>query len=243
MTRENKKNLFISLGLLLLFLLWTVAVKFLEVEAIGPEGSEVGFATVNEFMHKLTGMNELLYDVTDLLSIIPFLFILGFAVLGLYQLIKGKSFKKIDCDILVLGVFYVVVMAFFLFFEVVVINYRPVLIEGELEASYPSSTTMLVMCVMPTAMLQLKSRIKNVTVKRIALIGIALFTAFMVVGRIISGVHWITDIIGGAILSAGLVMLYYTFSTMQFKGKGAPVEEEEPAQETEAPKEAQEVNE
>ncbi len=209
MSKQSKRNFFIAGGLILAFAIWTALVKFVGVEAIGPEGSSVGLAGINEGFHNLTGVNNWLYEITDWLSIIPFLFIFGFAVLALYQWIKGKSLAKVDKDLFVLGGFYIVVMAFFLFFEIVVINYRPTLIEGVLEASYPSSTTMLVMCVMPTAMLQLSNRIKKENLKKLCLWGIGVFTAFMVIGRLISGVHWLTDIIGGAILSAGLVMLYY----------------------------------
>ena len=105
-----------------------------------------------------------------------------------------------------------VVLAAYLFFEIVVINYRPTLIDGYLEASYPSSTTMLVMCVMPAAMMQLHERIKNRVFRRCVMVLIAVFMAFMVIGRLISGVHWFTDIVGGALLSAGLVMIYYSVS-------------------------------
>ena len=151
-----------------------------------------------------------LYVITDWLSILPLCFILGFAVLGLVQWIKRRRILAVDLSILALGVFYIVVLALYLFFETVVINYRPVLIDGYLEASYPSSTTMLVLCVMPTAIMQLKSRIKNRVLARLVLALIIGFTAFMVIGRLVSGVHWFTDIIGGALLSSGLVMTYYS---------------------------------
>ncbi|MBR3894445.1 MAG: phosphatase PAP2 family protein, partial [Clostridia bacterium] len=161
--------------------------------------------------HELTGVNWFLYTITDWLGIVPIAVALGFACLGLVQLIKRKSLRKVDHSILALGVFYIVVMAAYIFFEVVVINYRPTLIDGYLEASYPSSTTMLVMCVMPTAAMQLNARIKNTVLRRCAVITIVAFTAFMVIGRLVSGVHWITDIIGGALLSAGLVTMYDVF--------------------------------
>ena len=210
MEKKNKKRLVLGAGLVVAFVLWTVLVCFVDVRTIGPEGSSVGFATLNGFVHELTGVNWLLYTVTDWLGLVPIAAALGFAILGLVQLIKRKSLWKVDHSILALGVFYIVVMAAHLVFEIVVINYRPTLIEGYLEASYPSSTTMLVMCVMPTAAMQLNARIKNTVFRRCVIITIIVFIAFMVIGRFLSGVHWITDIIGGALFSAGVVTTYFS---------------------------------
>ena len=213
----KQKNFIISAVFLLLFILWTVAVSVIEVKQIGPLGSSVGFATMNGFVHDFTGVNFTLYNITDWLGLVPFAVCFCFGVLGLMQLIKRKSILKVDYDILVLGLFYIVVIAVYLFFENVVINYRPVLINGVLEASYPSSTTMLTMCVMPTLVMQFNKRIKNKTAKNIIVLVSVIFALFMVVGRVFSGVHWITDIIGGALLSAGLVMLYSAVVEMEFK--------------------------
>ena len=208
----KKKKLRIAIALLASFALWTALVSLADVQAIGPEGSVVGFATLNGSVHKLTGVNWLLYTVTDWLGLVPVAVAIGFAVLGLAQLISRKSLWRVDRSILALGIFYVAVVVAYLFFEAVVINYRPVLIDGRLEASYPSSTTMLVMCVMPTAAIQLNARINDNLLRRIATISVVAFTAFMVVGRLVSGVHWVTDIVGGALLSAGLVEGYRAFS-------------------------------
>ena len=210
MEKKNKKRFVLGAGLVVAFVLWTVLVCFVDVRAIGPEGSSVGFATLNGFVHELTGVNWLLYTVTDWLGLVPIAVALGFAILGLVQLIKRKSLWKVDHSILALGVFYIVVMAAYLVFEIVVINYRPTLIEGYLEASYPSSTTMLVMCVMPTAAMQLNARIKNTVFRRCVIITIIVLIAFMVISRFLSGVHWITDIIGGAMFSAGVVTTYFS---------------------------------
>ena len=207
-----KKKFFVGAGFLGAFVLWTVLVSLVDIRPIGPNGSRVGFAALNGFVHDLTGVNLLLYTVTDWLGLVPIAVAFGFAVIGLVQWIKRKSLLKVDGSLLVLGGFYIVVMAAYIFFEAVVINYRPVLIDGYLEASYPSSTTMLVLCVMPTAMLQLRTRIKNRVLRRCVLIAIAAFTAFMVIGRLLSGVHWLTDIIGGALLSTGLVIIYASVS-------------------------------
>ncbi|MBS5333953.1 MAG: phosphatase PAP2 family protein [Firmicutes bacterium] len=208
--KRIRKSFVASMCLLTAFVLWTIAICYVDVCAIGPQGSSVGFAGINGFVHNLTGVHFELYNITDWLGLVPIFVCTGFAILGLAQWIKRKSICKVDYDILALGGFYIVTIAAYLFFENVVINYRPVLIGRILEASYPSSTTLLVMCVMPTAIMQLGSRIKNKVVRNIVAITIIAFIAFMVIGRLISGVHWFTDIIGGSLLSAGLVILYYS---------------------------------
>ena len=212
MKKKSRRLFFVGASLLAAFVLWTVLIRFVDVQAIGPQESSVGFAMLNGYVHSLTGENMSLYVITDWLGLVPIGVAFGFAVLGLVQLIKRKNLFKVDRSILVLGGFYIVVMAVYVLFEMVVINYRPVLIDGYLEASYPSSTTMLVMCVMPTAMMQLHARIKSDVFRRCVLISIAAFTAFMVIGRLASGVHWLTDIIGGALVSAGLVITYASVS-------------------------------
>lgn len=210
MKKENQKNILISVGILVAFTLWTVLISTVDVKTIGPKETAVGFATFNAFVHNLTGVNMSLYVITDWLGIIPIIFAFGFALLGLIEWIKRKHISKVDYNLFVLGGFYIAVMAVYFLFEYLIINYRPVLINGYLEASYPSSTTMLVLTVMPTAIMQFGSRIKNCTTRKIVDFLIVLFIIFMVIGRLVSGVHWFTDIVGGIILSAGLVMMYYS---------------------------------
>ena len=217
MKKENRRNFFIAACMLTAFLLWTAAIQFIDIEAIGPQKSSVGFATINRLVHNLTGVHMSIYNITDWLSLVPLTFIIGFALLGLIQWIKRKRLLKVDYNILILGGFYIIVMAIYVLFEMLVVNYRPVLINGCLEASYPSSTTMLVICVMSTAVMQFNTRIKNNILKRFAAYAIIAFIVFMVVGRLVSGVHWFTDIIGGALLSAGLVLMYRAVISLKVK--------------------------
>lgn len=209
---KNKKILITGITMICAFIIWTFLVKTVDVKAIGPDGTCVGFASLNGFFHKLTRVNFDLYNLTDWLGLIPVCFMSGFAILGFFQLIKRKNLFKIDKDILMLGGFYIVMAAVYLFFENFVINYRPVLINGILEASYPSSTTLLVTCVMPSSAILLNRKIKISELRKTAVFLISIFTVFMVIARLFSGVHWVTDIIGGLILSAGLVLSYYSLT-------------------------------
>lgn len=210
--KRKQKGTVAALCLVGAFILWTVAVCFIDVQAIGPDGSMVGFAVLNRLVHNFTGVCMLLYVLTDWLGLVPVGFGFAFAVLGLCQLIKRRRLNMVDRSLLTLGGFYIATMAVYLLFETVVINYRPVRIDGVLEASYPSSTTLLTMCVMPTAIMQLNSRIKPAVLRRCVGSVLGVFTGFMVVGRFFSGVHWFSDIVGGILLSTGLVLLYWAIS-------------------------------
>ena len=218
MKKKNRRYLYLSVSMLSAFVLWTVAVQFIDVRAIGPNGSSVGFATINGFVHKLTGVHMSLYNVTDWLGLVPVFVAMGFALFGFAQWIKRKHLSKVDYSIFVLGGFYIAVMAVYILFEMITVNHRPVLIDVILEKSYPSSTTLIVMCVMPTAIMQFNSRIKNTVLKKTMSFLITAFIVFMVIGRLVSGVHWFTDIIGGALLSAGLVTMYRYAISLNLKG-------------------------
>lgn len=205
---SKKKTFFAGITFVIAFIIWTFLVLIIDVKSIGPNNSSVGFAWINGYFHNKIGVNMTLYVITDWLGFVPIIIAFSFAILGLLEWIKRKSLLKVDYSILILGIFYIVVIGIYVLFEMIVINYRPILINGYLEASYPSSTTMLTICVMPTALIQYKYRIKNKILRRVIIHIIAIFTVFMVIGRLISGVHWITDIIGGAIVSTGLVLIY-----------------------------------
>ena len=205
---RHKNYLTLSFFFLTAFVLWTAAVSCLDVCTIGPEGSAVGFGRLNGCIHQLIGTHLFLYTITDWLSLVPAVFVIGFGFLGLIQWIQRKSLRNVDHSILALGGFYLATGFMYVLFEKLIINYRPVLINGILEASYPSSTTVLVICVMSTAAIQFQRLIQNCTLRKLSVFAAAVYTLLMVIGRFLSGVHWFTDIVGGILLSAGLVALY-----------------------------------
>ena len=194
MKKNGKKNLLFGVILLATFVIWTALIQIVDVQPLGQNGTNIGFATFNCWFHRLTGVHMTLYTITDWM--------------GLVQLIKRRSLFKVDSDIIILGVYYGIVILAYSIFEIIPINYRPILIEGVMEASYPSSTTLLILCVMPTLIEQIQRRLTCVATKRIISITVIAFSVFMVIGRLISGVHWFTDIVGGVILSMGLFTIY-----------------------------------
>lgn len=209
MFRGKNKYLFIGTICLLLFIVWTMLVKLTDVKNVGPTGSAVGFSTLNVMFHNLTGTNMRFYILTDLLSIVPLIFVFIFGIIGIIQWIKRKHILKVDYEIITLGVFYIILLLTYILFEIVVINYRPILIDSRLEVSYPSSTTMLVMCVIPTSIIQFNKLISNKKGKMCITISLTSFTFILVLLRVLSGVHWLSDIIGGILLSSGYFFIYY----------------------------------
>ncbi len=209
--KNAKKYLLSAIILIIVFAVFTVLAKTVDVAAVGPNGSEVGLSCINTYFRDLIGVNMTLYDVTDILGYLAIAAAGGFALLGAYQLIKGKSLKAVDGDIYVLGAFFAAVVCAYVFFEIVIINYRPVIIEGELEASFPSSHTVLAVCVFGAAIHQLWKRIKNNALRIASVSASALALAATVVGRLLSGVHWFTDIAAGLVLSAALILFYLGF--------------------------------
>ena len=194
--------------MLVSFIIWTLLISIVDVKAIGPNGSYVGFATLNGAFHNLTGAHMWLYTVTDWLGLVPIVVCLGFAIFGLVQWIKRKRFSKVDSSILALGGFYLTVMATYILFEYVVINRRPVLINGYLEASYPSSHTILVSCFLGGAIIAFCRLVSNKIARGCFAVAMIAIIVLTVVGRLLSGVHWLTDIYGGVILSSALVLLF-----------------------------------
>lgn len=201
-------NIKCGLGLIVAFVIWTVLIQTIDVQYIGVNCTSIGFATINSLFHDYTGVNIFLYNITDWLGLVPLFICMLFGGLGFWQLIKRKSLFAVDFDITITGLYYITVIVFYLVFEAYPINYRPILINGYVEASYPSSTTLLVLCVMSSLVFLIKRRIKNKRLSNFICAFSVLFSSFMVIARLISGVHWLTDIIGSCLLSAGLYSFY-----------------------------------
>ena len=207
---KNKKIILICVLLVLISIIYTLLVKYVDTSTIGPNGSVVGFSSLNSFVFNLTGNNMTLYKITEILGIIPILIALMYAVIGLIQVIDRKSLK-VDKELIALGILYIIVILIYVFFEKFIINYRPVIIDGVLEASYPSSHTLLSICICGSALLINKYLFKNKKIYKYINIVSIISMVLIVLGRLLSGVHWASDIIGSIIISITLLKILETY--------------------------------
>lgn len=211
MNNKNKnKNVIECCLLVFVSIIYTILVKYVDTSAIGPNESIVGFSKLNSFVFNITGSNMVLYKITEILGIIPILIAFMYGVVGLIQVIDRKSLN-IDKELIALGILYVVVVFIYVFFEKCIINYRPVLIDDILEASYPSSHTLMSICICGSALLINKYLFnKNKVYKYVNVVAI-ISMVLIVLGRLLSGVHWGSDIIGSVIISITLLKILDTY--------------------------------
>ena len=206
--KNAKKVLFTGVLLILLFAIWTILVQTADVKPSGVNETDIGLEAVNVAFFEFTGVHLTLYVITDWLGLVPLLICAMFGILGMRQMLKRNGLFRVHTDMLILGIYYLLVIFAYLIFETVTINYRPVLINGNMESSYPSSTTLLVLAVMPTLWEQADRRVENVRLRKLIKAFVAIFSVFMVAGRLTSGVHWLSDIIGGILISVGMFCFY-----------------------------------
>jgi undecaprenyl-diphosphatase len=194
----------------LLFAVLIILVRFVDVQAIGPEGTRIGLSQLNRFVFESLGVHMLWYEITDWLGIAAILTALGFAVVGLVQWIRRKNIWKVDREILVLGGLYFILIGLYVLFELAVVNYRPIIMPGSThpEASFPSSHTMLVCVIMGSAIPILGKYVKSETLCAALQVICAAIITITILGRLISGAHWFTDILGGILISVMLLNLY-----------------------------------
>ena len=207
---KTKVKFLLAVLFLILFAVLILLVKKVNVAAIGPEGTSIGLSDLNKSFHEMTGENHTLYKISEYLGYGALALVGVFGLVGLAQLIRRRSLLKVDHEILALGGLYVVVLGLYFVFEKVVINYRPVIMEGDahVEASFPSSHTMLAMVVLGSTLMVISKYVKQdglrVGLEMLCIISIVL----LVLGRLLCGVHWLTDIIGGVLISGALLFAF-----------------------------------
>lgn len=210
--KQNTITKFLAAAVvLLLFVLFTVCLTGVDLRPVGPENSYVGFASLNDWVFKHLGTSGLWDKITDIIALAAMALAAVFGATGIWQWVKGKSLKAVDPCLIVLGIFYIMMAAFYLAFEFIVINYRPVLVDGALEASYPSSHTFVTLFIFFSALPVTNRLVKNQSRRMWINVTLILLSIIMVVGRVLSGMHWTSDVVGAFLLALGMALLYDAF--------------------------------
>ena len=203
----KKRNVFISITLFIIMTLFTALVCFYDVKPLGINKTDIGFSSLNTYIFNELGTNYLWYKLSEVLGIVALILVFIYGVIGTIDLIKKKNIFKVDKKIILLGIFYIIVFGLYIIFDKVIINYRPILVEGVLESSYPSSHTLLSIFVFGSSLLINKYLFP---VKKIKIVNCILFAMMIltVIGRLLSGMHWFTDIVGGILIASFLLYVF-----------------------------------
>ncbi|MBQ6504629.1 MAG: phosphatase PAP2 family protein [Flexilinea sp.] len=187
----------------------TIIVATVDVQPVGVEGTNLGLATINTGFFSRVGQSETFFKISKVAGYICFATAGGFGIFFLLQLIQRKSLSKVDRNLSVLMLLYILTLSLYLLFDkVLIINYRPILRDKGLESSYPSTHVMIAWVVMVSAIDQWSIYIKNE--KTLTVVVICSFAVMLVtiLARALSGVHWLTDILGGILMGDMLIAWY-----------------------------------
>ena len=202
----KQKVLFISsIVLFVLFVLTTILAATVDKGAGGESLAVVGLSSINTNIFDTLGKSDTLDKITDILLILSFLVVLLNAALGALYLIK---YKKLDLSLVILGCFYILCLILYVLFDHIHINYAPLLDEGELKESFPSSHVLASVFIFLSSIITINHNVNKRIIKNVLLITTILLSLLMVVFRLLSGWHWFTDILAGELLGLFLVSSY-----------------------------------
>ncbi len=191
----------IGLFLILLILLLTVDRKGNVEGQIGLYGLNKTFL-VNQYKESWDGLS-------DVILYISLGFLVGLAIYVLYQVSNKKNLLKVDKDILFVGCGILIIIFFWILFDkILIINYRPILVKMEAEASFPSTHVMLTTFILLSSGYCITKReSKNLIHTILGYAGFSCLVFICVLGRILSSMHWMTDCLGGFLIGFGLFSL------------------------------------
>lgn len=201
LAKKQRFWLAMAIVLCVVFVVFTLIVALVDVD-------QVGLSHVNQFFWQHCGKNIVWERITDWLGYLVILAMISVVVWQIVQWVCRKSLRRVDSNLLLLDFIFGCLVVIYLFFEIIVINYRPELENGVAKASYPSSHTMLFMTVLPLLVWQVWHYVKSKPLCVVLTVVLSILLMMGVVGRLLSGVHWFTDILAGMIVGCCLDSWY-----------------------------------
>lgn len=203
-------NFSITAALFVVFAVFTIIAKFVDTSLVLTTNTKIGLSSINKPIFDSIKISDAWGTVSTVLFLVAALVALALIVIGVKEFIKTKQLSKVNHKILFLIGLYMLTVFFYFLFEILIVNYRPLLDEGLAKASYPSSHTLLVCVVCLSACFVVPDYIKNKPLKITIISLLILISLLTPVTRMLAGMHWFSDIIGSLLLSAALVMCYYS---------------------------------
>ncbi len=220
-----KKYLYflLPISLLVIFVVFTILVKTVDVQYISGANYYLGFYSMNTTVNSWLSYDkaDTMKKLSDAIMYISFVFPLAFAITGVYQLITRKSLKKVDPRIYVLLGVYITIAVLYFVFELAKINYSPIVgADGKIKASYPSTHVFVTDVLFITGVVTAMSfiNIKKKYLEAITFILLAILALLVGFVRLLSGQHWLSDILASYIL-AGLVISLFIYFYKKFEPK------------------------
>ncbi len=201
----NKYSL-MGLGFLFIFLI--LLILLMSVDKASNIYKEIGLYNFNKIF-LVDYYNESWDGFSDVILYISILFILGLIIYGIYQLYKRKSLFKVDKDIILTGFGFVfIIIIWFIFDKFIDINYRPIAVNGSAQTSFPSTHVMLAcFSLLATTRIILKRNTNELKYNIITYGGVSILVILCSLGRILSKMHWTTDVLGAIFISLAIFFI------------------------------------
>ena len=214
----KKSPLTITLILFALFFAYTCACLMVDVAQFAPQSvngdaiestqtTDIGFQKLNLSVHNALGFRQVFYRLSEYIGYLALLAGACIGLIWLLRLIKTKKLLGVDAGLNAAIAAMALMVVFYVLFEALKLNFRPVILDDGLEASYPSSHTLLGCVVFGCAAMVSADIFKDKGLARSVSALCYIIAAVLTLFRALSGVHWISDIIGGVILSAAILSL------------------------------------
>lgn len=210
----KKRYLIISCASLLLFLLFLIMLYTVDVKNIGAGVTKVGLCFINN--HSFMASNASMWDkISDVCMYLGIGVIGALFILGVVQLIQRKNILKVDKEILVFGCLVVLMIIIWLFFDkVLIVNNRPILVDGKVECSFPSTHIMITSFALLSGSYYLFKKINKKHLTIIMYVASAIIVTICFLGRVLSGMHFLTDAVCGLLM--GLFLFFSLLAILQF---------------------------
>lgn len=175
---------------------------------VAPNGGKIGLGKMNITVSYALGYGETWYKISKILGYVVLAAAVFNVAVTVWQYFKRKKLIAVDREFLCLCGLYAAVAVVYVAFELFPVNFRPTSSGNNLEASFPSSHALLALTVCGSSAIVAFRKIGSRPWRIAAITAESVLAVALVASRTLSGVHWITDVIGSVILSVALVSCF-----------------------------------